>query len=68
MPLAHAADPASQHAPIVIVSLADHNLRFDQPVMAPGAVVYVDGWVLSAPQDSPTKKALASHRFHWTIA
>jgi hypothetical protein len=79
MPLAHAADPASQHAPKVMVSLpesfpksmSDHTIRFDQPIMAPGAVVYVDGWVVSAPQNSqtnsPARKALASHRFQWTI-
>jgi hypothetical protein len=75
MPLAHAADPASQHAPQVTVflpkSVSDQTIRFDQPIMAPGAVVYVDGWVVSAPQNSqtnsPARKALASHRFQWTI-
>jgi hypothetical protein len=61
MPLAHAADPAAQHASRVTVSLAEQTIRLNQPAMTSGTVVYVDGWILSAP------KVLASHRFQWTI-
>jgi hypothetical protein len=72
MPLAHAADPASQHAPKVIVSLpqqttSDQTIRFDQPIMPAGAVVYVDGWIIYAPQNPPIRKTLASHRFQWIV-
>jgi hypothetical protein len=61
IPLAHPADPASQHAPKVTVSLAGETFRFDQPVLQPDMVIFADGWVVSAPD------VLASHRFHWTV-
>ncbi len=61
MPLAHAADPASRDAPRVRISFANQTIRFSQPTMTSGVVVYADGWLLSAP------KALTSHRFRWTI-
>jgi hypothetical protein len=66
IPLAHPADPASQHAAEVTVSLAGDTIRLDQPdvgpVMPPGTVIHVDGWVAFAPN------VLASHRFYWTVA
>jgi hypothetical protein len=65
IPLAHPADPASEHAAKVTVSLAGETLRLDQPdagpVIAPGTLIHVDGWVAFAPN------VLASHRFHWTV-
>jgi hypothetical protein len=66
IPLAHPADPASEHAPKVTVSLGGETLRLDQPdvgpVMAPGTLIHVDGWVAFAPN------VLASQRFYWTVA
>jgi Protein of unknown function (DUF3891) len=62
IPLAHPADPASQQATKVTVSLAGETIRIDQPVMPPGTVIHVDGWVAFAPN------VLASHRFYWTVA
>jgi hypothetical protein len=62
IPLAHPADPASQHAAEVTVSLAGETIRIDQPVMPPGTVIHVDGWVAFAPN------VLGSHRFYWTVA
>jgi hypothetical protein len=59
IPLAHPADPASQHAPKVTVSIAGETLYFDQPTIAPNCVIHVDGWVVSAPD------VLASHRYNW---
>jgi hypothetical protein len=61
MPLAHAADPAAQHASRVTVCVAEQTLRFNEPAMTSGTVVYVDGWIVYAP------RLLASHRFTWTI-
>jgi hypothetical protein len=61
IPLAHPADPASQHAPKVTVSLAGDTLRFDQPTMSPGPVLHADGWIPFAPD------VLATRRFHWTV-
>jgi Protein of unknown function (DUF3891) len=60
MRLAHSADPASQDARKVTVSLSEETMCFSEKVMAAGAVVYVDGWLLSAP------KTLTVHRFQWT--
>jgi Protein of unknown function (DUF3891) len=62
MRLAHTADPASQDARKIAVSLSDKTICFSQSIMAAGAMVHVDGWLLSAP------KALTIHRFQWTIA
>jgi Protein of unknown function (DUF3891) len=67
MPLAHAADPAAQHASKVTVflpkqTIPDQTIHFDPPTMAPGTVVYVDGWLRSA------SEGLTSHRFQWTTA
>jgi hypothetical protein len=62
IPLAHPADPASQHAPQIIASLAGETLRFDQPVIAPGTLIHADGWLAFAPN------VLASNRFQWTIS
>jgi hypothetical protein len=61
IPLAHPADPASQHAPKVTVSLAGETLRFDQPTMSPGLVLHADGWIPFAPD------VLATRRFHWIV-
>jgi hypothetical protein len=61
IPLAHPADPASQHAPKVTVSLAGETLRFDQPTMSPGLVLHADGWIPFAPD------VLGTRRFYWTI-
>ncbi len=66
MRLAHAADPASRHAPSVTVSIADatnsdQTLCFNQPTMISGTAVYADGWLLS------TANTLANHRWRWTI-
>ncbi len=61
IPLAHPADPASQHAPKVTVSLSGEILRFDQLTMAPNCSIHVDGWAFSAPEE------LASHRNKWVI-
>jgi hypothetical protein len=62
MRLAHAADPASQHAPKVTVFLSGETIRFDPSVMTTGTVIHADGWLLSTP------KVLISHRFDWAIA
>jgi hypothetical protein len=59
IPLAHPADPASQHAPKVTVSFGGGTLRFDQLTMAPNCSIHVDGWIFSAPD------VLASHRYNW---
>ena len=61
IPLAHPADPASQHATSMTVFLAEQTLRLDQPAMTSRAEVYADGWILHTPN------VLASHRFEWTI-
>ena len=60
IPLAHPADPASQHTPKATVSLTSETLRFDPPMMAPGTLIHVDGWLASSPH------VLTGHRFHWT--
>jgi hypothetical protein len=59
IPLAHPADPASQHAPKVTVWIGGETLRFDQLTIAPNSSVHADGWVFSAPD------VLASHRYNW---
>ncbi len=61
IPLTHPAGPASRHAPKATVSLGDETLRFDPPMMAPGTLIHVDGWLASSPH------VLTSHRFHWTL-
>jgi Protein of unknown function (DUF3891) len=64
IPLAHPADPASQHTSVTIF-FAGETLRFDrtdsEPIMAPGTLLHADGWVAYAPN------VLASQRFYWTI-
>jgi hypothetical protein len=64
VPLAHPADPASEHISVTVF-IAGETLRFDrphtQPIMAPGTLLHVDGWVAFAPN------VLASQRFYWTI-
>jgi hypothetical protein len=62
VPLAHPADPASQQTSKVTVMLAGETVRFDQQIIAPGALMHVDGWIALSPN------VLASRRFHWTIA
>jgi hypothetical protein len=65
IPLAHPADPASQHASSVTVFFGGETLRFDrtdtESIMPPGTLLHVDGWVAFAPN------VLASQRFYWTI-
>jgi hypothetical protein len=62
IPLAHPADPVSQHATRVSVSIGRETIRFDQPTMPPDTVIHVDGWVAFAPN------VLASQPFRWTVA
>jgi uncharacterized protein DUF3891 len=62
VPLAHPADPASRHADKVTVLLAGETIHIDQQIIAPGALMRVDGWIALSPN------VLASQRFHWTIA
>jgi uncharacterized protein DUF3891 len=44
LPLAHPAAGASRHAPKVTILLAGESIRFDPQIIAPGALVHVDGW------------------------
>jgi hypothetical protein len=64
IPLAHPADPASQHTSVTVF-FAGETFRFDrtdsEPIMAPGTLLHADGWVAYAPN------VLASQRFYWTI-
>jgi len=61
IPLGHPADPASQGARKVKVSLAGETARFNQQIMATDTLIHVDGWVPFAPN------VLASQRFYWTV-
>jgi hypothetical protein len=46
----------------VTVLLAGETIHIDQQIIAPGALMHVDGWIALSPN------VLASQRFHWTIA
>ena len=60
IPLAHPANTTTQHASVTVF-FGGETLRFDptdtQPIMAPGTLLHVDGWVAFAPN------VLASQRF-----
>lgn len=49
MPLAHPADPASERAEHVAITIGEGTLHFDRPILRSGSQLYLDAWQGSAP-------------------
>ncbi len=61
MPLAHPADPASERAEHVAITIAEGTLHLDRPILHAGSQLYLDTWQGSTP--GPIK----SHRLCWRV-